>query len=142
MKQLDQYRQDIDKIDNQILRLLNKRARVVLNIAKIKREEKVRFHAPLREKEIFARLNQLNSGPFPREALRTIFREIISASLALESPIRVAYLGPEATFSHNACLKQFGSSALLVPKESIKDVFDEVERGRCALWGCSHRKFH
>jgi chorismate mutase/prephenate dehydratase len=130
MKGLDQYRQEIDKIDEQILKLLNKRARVVLNIAKVKREGKVCFHAPLREKEIFSRLSRLNPGPFPKEALRAIFREIISSSLALEAPVRVSYLGPEATFSHQACLKQFGSAAQLVPMGSLREVFEEVERGR------------
>lgn len=130
MKGLDQYRQEIDKIDGQILELLNKRARVVLNIAKVKREGKVRFHAPLREKEIFSRLNRLNPGPFPKEAMRAIFREIISSSLALEAPVRVTYLGPEATFSHQACLKRFGSAAQLVPKVSVRQVFEEVERGQ------------
>lgn len=130
MQKLDLYRKEIDKIDEKILKLLNQRADIVLKIGKVKKEKKARFFVPQREKEIFARLNRLHKGAFPKEALRTIFREILSASLSLESPIRVAYLGPEATFSHLACLREFGSSADLIPESSIRDVFEGVECGR------------
>ena len=69
-------------------------------------------------------------GPFPTEAIRSVYREIMSASLSLEGPQKVAYLGPRATFTHMACMQKFGSSAQYVPVNSIKDVFSEVERGR------------
>ncbi|HEY6838604.1 MAG TPA: prephenate dehydratase, partial [Geobacteraceae bacterium] len=70
-----------------------------------------------------------NPGPFPNEALRSVFREIISASLALEAPMKVAFFGPKATFTHMAAMQQFGLSAELVPQKSIPAVFEEVEKG-------------
>ncbi|MFY9269863.1 MAG: prephenate dehydratase, partial [Candidatus Manganitrophaceae bacterium] len=79
---------------------------------------------------ILERLERENPGPFPNEGVRAVFREIMSASLALEQPLKVAYLGPQGTFTHMACLKQFGASAAAIPVNSIKDVFSEVERGR------------
>ncbi|TAK01739.1 MAG: prephenate dehydratase [Candidatus Manganitrophaceae bacterium] len=123
-------RRKIDEIDERILALLNDRARIVQEVGKIKKSQQADFYAPSREKAIYDRLMQLNPGPFPNEAIRSVFREIISASLSLESPIRVAYLGPRATFSHLATLQRFGFSVTDLPVNSIKEVFDEVERGR------------
>lgn len=123
-------RRKIDEIDERILALLNDRARIVQEVGKIKKSQQADFYAPSREKAIYDRLMQLNPGPFPNEAIRSVFREIISASLSLEAPIRVAYLGPRATFSHLATLQRFGFSVTDLPVNSIKEVFDEVERGR------------
>ncbi len=120
----------IDEIDLKLLALLNDRARLVREIGEIKRDKKAEFYTPLREEEIYDRLAQLNLGPFSNEAVRNIFREIISASLALEVPVKVAYLGPRATFTHLACMQRFGASVSDFPVNSIKEVFDEVERGR------------
>jgi len=132
MKQEDveQYRQQIDRLDEQILKLLNERAKIAIEIGKLKKDSQTEIHAPNREREIYTRLEQISSGPFPTEAIRHVFREIISASLALEEPLKVAYLGPRATFTHMACMQQFGHSAMYIPVNSIKEVFDEVERGR------------
>ena len=127
---VEKYRQQIDRLDEQILKLLNERARLAICIGDLKKECQSEIHAPNREREIYARLEQLNPGPFPTEAVRHVFREIISASLALEEPLRVAYLGPKATFTHMACMQQFGLSTLYVPVNSIPEVFSEVERGR------------
>ncbi|MBI3611486.1 MAG: prephenate dehydratase [Nitrospirae bacterium] len=129
-KNIAQLRRLIDRLDEQILSLLNKRARIVMQIGKLKKASLSDLHAPVREIEIYERLSRLNKGPFPNEALRAVFREIISASLSLEGPLKVAYLGPKATFTHLASLRQFGFSAAYVPVNSIKDVFSEVERGR------------
>ncbi|MFQ5580528.1 MAG: prephenate dehydratase [Nitrospiria bacterium] len=127
---LTPHRQKIDEIDEKIIALLNDRARVVLEVGKIKRDKKAELYAPAREQAIYTRLTGLNQGPFPNEAVRNVYREIISASLALEGPLKVAYLGPEATFTHMACTRRFGFSVNALPVESIKSVFDEVERGR------------
>ena len=127
---MEQYRKEIDEVDSEILRLLNKRAKIALKIGKIKKDKKVEIHAPDRERQIYQRLEKENQGPFPDEALRAVFREIISASLSLEQPLRVAYLGPQATFTHLACMQLFGLSAKYLPVNSIKEVFNEVERGR------------
>jgi chorismate mutase/prephenate dehydratase len=129
-KTLEEIRNSIDGIDDQILDLLNQRARLVIAVGTLKRGEKRDFYVPSREREIYERLASKNSGPFPSEALKSVFREIISASLALESPMKVAFLGPKATFTHLASLQQFGLSAELVPQKSIPAVFEDVEKGR------------
>jgi chorismate mutase/prephenate dehydratase len=130
MKELEKLREEIDKIDIGLLNLLNQRTRIAIDIGRIKKEEKMEAHVPQREREIYERLENENKGPFPNEALRVIFREIMSASLSLEQPLRVAYLGPKATYTHLACMKQFGFFANYIPVNSIKDAFTEVERGR------------
>ncbi len=127
---LDGLRESIDSIDNRILDLLNERARLVMDVGRLKQSQSSEFYVPNREREIYARLTAANRGPFPSESIRSVFREIISASLALEAPMRVAFLGPKATFSHLAALQQFGLAAELVPQKSIPAVFEEVEKGR------------
>lgn len=130
MHNVDKLRKEIDKIDDEILNLLNKRSNIVLEIAHIKRNENAKFYSPERERQILERLTSLNQGPFPNETLKVIYREILSASLSLEEPLRVACLGPLATFTHLAAMRYFGSSAQFIPVESIKDVFDTVETGK------------
>lgn len=127
---MEVHRRSIDRLDNTILTLLNKRARIVMRIGMLKKANLSDLHAPDREIKIYERLARLNKGPFPNEAVQTVFREIISASLSLEGPLKVAYLGPKATFTHLACIRHFGSSARYNPVNSIKEVFSEVERGR------------
>lgn len=131
-KTLQVHRKNIDKIDDEIVRLLNERARHVIEIGNIKKatDSKANLHTPAREAEILERLCKHNKGPFPNEALRATYREIMSGSLSLEGPLKVAYLGPRATFTHLACIQKFGSSAQYVPMTSIKEVFNEVERSR------------
>ncbi len=131
-KDIQQYRQSIDRIDDEILRLLNERSKNVVEIGKLKKQSdtEANLHTPGREAEIVDRLMRHNQGPFPNDAIRTVYREIMSASLSLEGPQTVAYLGPRATFTHLACIQKFGESAQYVPVNSIKDVFNEVERGR------------
>ncbi|MBI4683953.1 MAG: prephenate dehydratase [Nitrospirae bacterium] len=130
MGELENFRKKIDKIDDDILEILNKRAQYVLEVGNIKRRKKVKFYKPEREKKILERLATNNDGPFPNDALKSIYREILSASLALEEPLRVSCLGPLATFTHLAALRHFGSSASFVPVDSIKAVFDNVETGK------------
>jgi len=129
-KSLGELRQQIDAIDDEILELLNRRARVVIEVGHAKAGEQKEFYVPSREQAIYERLTASNPGPFPGEAIRRVFREIISASLSLEQPMKVAFLGPQATFTHVAAMQQFGFSAQLVPQKSIPAVFDEVLRGR------------
>ena len=125
---LEGFREGIDAIDEDIIKLLNKRANLAIEIANIKRKANLRFHSPERERAILERVTKLNKGPFPDDALKVIFREIISASLSLEEPLKVAYLGPEGTFTNLAALRHFGSSAQYIPVASIKAIFDAVER--------------
>ena len=128
MADLGKLRKNIDAIDDSILELLNKRAELVKEVGKVKTHGKSEFYVPNREKEIYDRLTRNNNGPFSNESIRAIFREIISASLSLEHPLKIAFLGPQATFTHLACIQQFGLSADFVPVKSIADVFEEVER--------------
>ncbi len=127
--QIDDLRKKIDEIDSQILKLLNRRAELVIEIGRLKAEQNLDFHVPQREEEIYARLTGENLGPFPSQAVRPVFREVISACLSLEHPLRVAYLGPRATFSHLAAMERFGLSAQFLAVRSIGDVFAEVEKG-------------
>ncbi|MFH0933174.1 MAG: prephenate dehydratase [Nitrospirota bacterium] len=127
MGELERLRKEIDEIDNKIVELLNKRADVVIDIANTKRNEKAKFYSPEREREILERLTSLSKGSFPNDTLKVIYREILSASLSLEEPLRVACLGPLATYTHLAALRHFGSSASFLPVESIKGVFDAVD---------------
>lgn len=127
---LEELRDSIDGIDLKILELLNQRANFVIEVGKIKSRERKDFYVPEREREVLKRLTEANRGPFPNQALKNVFREIMSASLSLEKPLRIAFLGPVATFTHQACMQHFGLSGDFVAKKDIADVFDDVEKGR------------
>lgn len=129
-QKIQDLRKKIDEIDEKLVDLLNERARIVIEVGDIKKNQKLDFHSPSREREIIDRLTSRNKGPFPQDTLRAVYREILSSSLSLERPLKVAYLGPRATFTHMAGMQQFGLAAQYVPVESIRDVFNEVERGR------------
>ncbi len=133
---IDKSREEIDRLDDEILRLLNERSRHVIAIGKAKLEADPQglLHTQGREAAIVERLTRQNAGPFPNEAIRPVYREIMSASLSLEGTQTVAYLGPPATFTHVAAMGKFGASAQYVSCGGIKEVFDAVERGR-ALYG-------
>jgi chorismate mutase/prephenate dehydratase len=127
-RRLKLFRQQIDSLDTQILNLLNERARVILEVGRVKSDSKMAAYNPQREEEILQRLNLQNSGPFPQTAISPVFREIISACRSLEAELTVVYLGPPATHTHLACLDRFGSSVRALPRESIQEVFETVER--------------
>lgn len=130
MDEIKKLRQKIDLIDDRILSLLNKRANLAITIGKIKKKSLLNTYAPERERAIIERLVQKNKGPFPNDALKLIYREIFSVSRSLEEPLKVACLGPLATFTHLAAVKHFGTSAIYIPEESIKAVFETVSRDR------------
>lgn len=123
-------RDGIDSIDNQVLELLKKRLALAKSIGQLKDESKRAKWDPLRERQIYQRLTELNKGAFPDKALHSIFHEIITTCRLSQQKINVSYLGPEATFSHLAGVKYFGHSATYSPMESIDEVFSEVEKGR------------
>ena len=129
---LDHLRRAIDAVDDEVLALLNRRAGLAAEVGQLKAAAapEALFHAPKREREILARLEGENGGPFPDAAVRTIFQEIMSACLSLEKPLRVAFLGPEGTFTHLAARHQFGGSSQSLPQGTIQAVFQAVERGR------------
>lgn len=126
---LDDLRRRIDGIDEELVRLLNDRTRVALDIGSIKRAQSLEAYSPAREKEVLARVASLNRGPLAEASLRAIYREIMSAALSLEKQVKVAYLGPPSTFSHVAARARFGGSVDYVSCETISDVFDAVEKG-------------
>jgi len=125
---LKKMREDIDRIDSQILDLLNQRAKIVQEVGRVKQEGNLVFHDPSREDRVLQQLEKMNPGPFPNEGLRSVFREIMSVSLAMEKPLHIAYLGPKATYTHLASLKRFGLAAQYIPARGIEDIFWEVER--------------
>ena len=124
--ELDRLREAIDQVDERILRELNERARLARAIGTLKVGQAYR---PEREAQVLRRIKEKNPGPLSGETVALIFREIMSACLALERPITVAYLGPKGTFSERAALKHFGLAAQALPAASIDEVFRAVESG-------------
>ena len=128
---LESLRDEIDKIDSQVVDLLNRRVRTATEIGKIKAKLGVDPYDPAREEQVFKKLVNLSTGPMREDSLKTIYREVISASIALERELVIGYLGPEATFTHQAAIKNFGSTLEFRPLFDIPDVFKAVERGDC-----------
>jgi chorismate mutase/prephenate dehydratase len=122
-------RQAIDAVDRTILEKLNERARLVQRVGDLKRTRRAPVYVASRERDLVEALSAGNDGPFPDAGIRHVFREIISATRSLEEITRVAFLGPEGTFSHQAAIRQFGALVDLAPVHTIRDVFELVERG-------------
>ena len=130
LPEIKTIRQTIDSIDNQILQLLKQRIDCAKEIGKLKDVTKRAKWDPLRERQIYERLIADNEEIFPQNALRSIYHEIITSCRLSQKNIEVAYLGPEATFTHQAGVRYFGHSADYKQLESIDEVFAEVEKGR------------
>lgn len=127
---LKKLRKTVDTVDSEILKLLNKRARIILDIVKVKGKTKESIYVPDREKDVYKKLTSQNAGPLTNTAVKAIYREVMSSALQLERPLKIAYLGPEFTFSHLASMKKFGASIDYIACVTITDVFSEVEKGR------------
>ena len=130
---LSELRDKIDAIDKQILLLMNQRASYAMEVArtKIAQGEQGTFYRPDRESLVLRRIKDLNPGPLADNTAAHFFRELMSACLALEKPLDVAYLGPEGTFTQQAAIKHFGSAVKTVPAVTINDIFNAVENGNC-----------
>jgi len=126
---MDELRAGIDGVDAEIVRLLDRRAALARAIGEHKQREGLAVYAPARERRVLDRVASLGSGAFPKRGLEAVFREIISTSVSLETRLKVAYLGPEATFTHEAALRSFGKSIELQPQTTVAEVFARVERG-------------
>jgi chorismate mutase/prephenate dehydratase len=128
--ELAPFRARIDAIDDALLSLLSERAEVAIAVGRVKKKAGTAvLHDAERERAVIARLVKKGAGRFPKDAIRTLFREVMSACLSLEESLRVAYLGPEGTFSHMAVRKAFGLSATYVECATIEGVFDAVSAG-------------
>ena len=127
---ISEHRKVIDRLDAHIVRLLNERTKHVLAIGDMKLKAGEEIYAPHRERAVLQRICQSNKGPVTNEQLCAIYREIMSSALALEKTMSIAYLGPEATFTHQAAIQKFGSSLRYVSQKTIADVFAEVSRNR------------
>ncbi|MFU8925212.1 prephenate dehydratase [Acinetobacter puyangensis] len=128
---LQQIRQEIDQVDEHIQQLLNQRAKLAETVAKAKfaSETNPIFYRPEREAQVLRKVMERNTGPLSNETVARLFREIMSACLALEAPQSIAFLGPVGTFTQAAAIKHFGQDAITKPIASIDEVFREVESG-------------
>jgi chorismate mutase / prephenate dehydratase len=127
---IPEHRKAIDKLDAEIVKLLNERTQHVLQIGDIKLKAGEEIYAPHRERAVLERICKSNNGPITNESLRAIYREIMSSALSLEKSMTIAYLGPEATFTHQAAIRRFGSSLKYSAQKTVADVFSEVSKNR------------
>jgi len=130
---LEELRKKIDELDLQLVQLLNERARVVVEIGKLKTKTDKPIYAPDREKKVLEKVTKANAGPLPDKCLVAIWRELMSGSFFLERPLRIGYLGPGGSFSHTAAMLKFGQSVEYEPLTDITSIFDEVSKGHCDL---------
>ncbi len=128
--ELKELRDQINRIDDQILTFLHKRSEVAKQVGSLKADTGREIYAPHREIEILKRLITQNQGIYPEAAIKKIWTEIFSASRALQALNRIAFLGPSGSFGHTASLSHFGSSAEMIPITPQIDIFTEVETGR------------
>jgi chorismate mutase / prephenate dehydratase len=128
------HRKAIDECDAKIVQLLNERTKHVLAIGEIKLKAGEEIYAPHRERAVLRRICKMNQGPITEESLQHIYREIMSSALSLEKTLTIAYLGPEATFTHQAAIRKFGASLNYSSQKTITDVFMQVSK-RTADYG-------
>ena len=127
---ISEHRSAIDALDAHLVKLLNERTQHVLAIGEIKIKAGEEIYAPHRESAVLQRICKSNAGPITNESLRAIYREIMSSALSLEKSLTIAYLGPEATFTHQAAIRRFGSSLHYAAQKTIADVFADVSKNR------------
>lgn len=126
---LNKLRHHINTVDKKIIRLLNERTKLALTIGKAKIKNGKSIYSPERETEVYNHLEKLNKGPLPKQALKSIYREIMSSALGLQKKLIVAYLGPEATFTHESARSKFGDAVKYLGAGNIGEIFNCVEKG-------------
>ena len=129
--ELAALRQEIDSVDEQMVNLLNKRIEIAQRIGRVKKDKGLSVVDFSRERAVLSRVASLNNGPLPQDTLRLVYAEVMAAARKIQKPVKVAYFGPEATFTHLAATRHFGQTTSFVPQVSIADVFDEVEKSKC-----------
>ncbi|MBI2438455.1 MAG: chorismate mutase, partial [Lentisphaerae bacterium] len=127
---VSELRKKIDALDRRLVSLLNARARLAVQIGQRKLSTTDEVYVPAREKAVLEHVQRASRGPLGKEAILAIYREIMSAALALERRLQVAYFGPATTFTHQAARRRFGASVDYVACETIADVFESVQRGQ------------
>jgi len=130
MKELNDIRKRIDRLDQRLLRLLNARGRLVQDVGQLKNRRRQAIFAPHREKYVLSHLRRMNGGPLSNQVIERVFREIVHACRSLQKQHTIAYFGPEATFTHLAAVQCFGWYARFASQHSIAEVFEEVEKER------------
>src|SRR5262249_27706461 len=123
-------RTGIDRLDLQILKLINERAELAAEIGKIKNEHGAEVFSPGREEEVLHNVVEANKGPLDETTVRAVFRELVSGSRAIQKVLKVAYLGPEYSYSHLAAVERFGQAVEFMRVGSISSVFEVVNRGQ------------
>ena len=128
---LEELRQRIDQIDVQLVHLLNERAKVVVEVGKLKNKTDRPVYSPDRESQVLEKVAKANQGPLSDVTIKAIWRELMSGSLLLEKSLRIGYLGPQGSFSHAAAMLKFGQSVEYEPLTHIPAIFEEVSRRHC-----------
>ena len=131
--QMRELRVQIDRLDEQIVELLNKRAEVAVRVGKLKNQTNQAIYVPNREKEVLDHVRSVSKGPLSEKVLTAIYRELMGGCIALERTLRIGYLGPEGSFSHIAAVRKFGSAVEYAGIIDIRGVFVEVAEGHCNL---------
>ena len=129
LTKLPKLRTKIDAIDHKLVALLNERAKLVVDVGRVKRAAKLPIYAPHREAEVLDKVTGRNAGPLPNRTLEGVYRELMSGSFQLQQPLRIGYLGPAGSFSHLAATRHFGTSVAFEDLHEIDGVFTEVQRG-------------
>lgn len=130
---LEHLRKQIDRLDAQLVELLNARANIVIEVGKLKNQTDEPIYAPDREKQVFERISRANKGPLSDKTLHAIWRELMSGSFQLERPLRIGFLGPRGSFSHTAAMLKFGQSVEYEALPDIRAIFEEVSKRHCDL---------
>ena len=128
---LEELRKKIDGIDEKLVELINERARIVVEVGKLKQANETPIYVAHREKAVMDKIAELNQGPLPDKTMQAIWRELMSGSFFLERPLLIGYLGPKGSFSHNAAMLKFGQSVDYEALTDIRGIFEEVSKGHC-----------
>jgi len=127
---LKDIREKIDQIDKELVKLLNQRAGLALQMKELKNRKKMGIYSPERERQIYDKIAKLNRGPLSKKMILSIFREVISSCLSIQKPLQIAYLGPPLSFTHQAAMSKFGKEAEYMSCSDISFTFNEVEKSR------------
>jgi len=128
--ELESLRKEIDRLDRELVKILNERAKIVHRINEVKKQSSMPVFDPAREKKIINKLLKINTGPLSDSDIESIMQEIFKIYRSFVKPLTIAYLGPAGTFTHQAALHQFGEKSIQIPCRTIESVFREVEKGR------------